>query len=202
MRDRALLAISQGIVIVDALATDEPIIFASESSSPSPGTASTRCWGGNCRFTQGPESDHTVLREIGEAIRAGKDCSVEILNYRKDGSAFWNSLTISPVRDERGTVTHFVGVQTDITDRKEIYAQLLQAQKMNALGTLAGRRRARLQQHATGDPRLQRHPRQARRRGRPCARWPIGSTLPYSAPPTSLDAFSPFRVVVSSPPRL
>jgi two-component system cell cycle sensor histidine kinase/response regulator CckA len=138
MRDRALLAISQGIVIVDAQVTGEPIIFASESFLALTGYGLDEVLGRNCRFLQGPESDRTVVRELSEAIHAGKDCNVEIRNYRKDGSVFWNSLAISPVRDERGTVTHFVGVQTDVTDRKELYTQLLQAQKMDALGTLAG----------------------------------------------------------------
>jgi PAS domain S-box-containing protein len=138
MRDRALNAISQGIVITDALEADTPIIYASTSFLRLSGYESDEIMGRNCRFLQCPESDPEVIAEIGRAIERGEDCSVEILNQRKDGSRFWNALSISPVVDDEGGVMYFVGVQTDVTNRRSIEQQLFQAQKMEVIGSLAG----------------------------------------------------------------
>ena len=65
-------------------------------------------------------------------------CRVELLNYRKDGTTFWNDLSISPVTNAAGDVTHFIGVQTDVTERRKLEEQFRQSQKMEAVGQLAG----------------------------------------------------------------
>jgi phosphoserine phosphatase RsbU/P len=74
--------------------------------------------GRNCRFLQGPDTDPTAMAEIRAALAEARPCVVEILNYRKDGSSFWNRLSITPVRDGAGNLTHFIGVQSDITARR------------------------------------------------------------------------------------
>jgi signal transduction histidine kinase/CheY-like chemotaxis protein len=71
-------------------------------------------------------------------MREERPCVVELLNYRKDGTPFWNSLALSAVKDAGGAVTHIVGVQTDVTSRRTLEGQFLQAQKMEAVGRLAG----------------------------------------------------------------
>ena len=63
---------------------------------------------------------------------------MELLNYRKDGTPFWNGLSISPIRDAAGQAAHFVGVLTDISPSKLLEQQFHQAQKMEAVGQLAG----------------------------------------------------------------
>src|SRR5258707_9584682 len=63
------------------------------------------------------------------AIRARRDCAVEVLNYRKDGTPFWNALAIAPVQDADGKVTHLVGVQTDVTERKRFEEELRRAKE-------------------------------------------------------------------------
>ena len=93
--------------------------------------------GQNCRFLQGPETDPAAVTTMREAVGASRPCAVELLNYRKDGTPFWNELVVTPVRDGAG-VTHFVGVQTDVTARKKLEEQFRQAQKMEAVGRLAG----------------------------------------------------------------
>ncbi|MFB6219745.1 MAG: PAS domain-containing protein, partial [Halobacteriaceae archaeon] len=74
--------------------------------------------GENCRFLQGEDTDPETVATISEAIDAEESVSVEILNYRKDGTPFWNQLDIVPVTDGEGEVTHFLGLQRDITARK------------------------------------------------------------------------------------
>jgi len=138
LRDRAIQAVNQGIVITDPNQPDNPIIFASPGFERLTGYQSAEVVGRNCRFLQGKETDPAAVVRLREAVRAGAACTVELRNYRKDGSAFWNELSISPVRDEHGRLVHFVGVQADVTARHSLEEQYRHAQKMEAVGRLAG----------------------------------------------------------------
>jgi two-component system cell cycle sensor histidine kinase/response regulator CckA len=137
LRERAIEAVSQGIVITDMGEPDNPIIYASLGFTRLTGYASDEVVGRNCRFLQGPSTDPTQVSILRDAIREGRACTVELLNFRKDGTPFWNSVAISPVLDGDSRVTHYVGVQTDVTARRTLEAQYLQAQKMEAIGRLA-----------------------------------------------------------------
>jgi PAS domain S-box-containing protein len=138
LRDRAIQAVSQGILITDPNQPDNPIVFASAGFERMTGYRSEEVIGKNCRFLQGQETDPEVVRELRTAIAEARSCSVEILNYRQDGESFWNQLVITPVLGPAGQLTNFVGVQTDITERKRLEDQYRQAQKMEAVGRLAG----------------------------------------------------------------
>jgi two-component system cell cycle sensor histidine kinase/response regulator CckA len=138
MRNRAIQAVSQGIIISDARAEDNHIIYASPGVTSLTGYERDEVVGRNCRFLQGIGTDPASVTVIRNAIREGRPCVVELLNYRKDGTTFWNSVAISPVLDDSGVLSHFVGVQTDVTARRQLEAQFLQAQKMEAVGRLAG----------------------------------------------------------------
>ena len=138
LRDRAIQAVSQGIVITDPLRPDNPIVFASPGFERMTGYAVAEVVGQNCRFLQGKESDKAAAADMGQGIRERRSCTVEILNYRKDGTPFWNNVTVSPVFDASGALTNFVGVQMDVTERRQLETQLRQAQKMEAIGQLAG----------------------------------------------------------------
>jgi two-component system cell cycle sensor histidine kinase/response regulator CckA len=137
MRDRAIQAVSLGIVITDSSSPDNPIIYASPGFTRLTGYTSEEITGRNCRFLQGADTDPASTATIGEAIRKGHNCTVELLNYKKDGTSFWNNLVISPLSDGAGHITSFVGVQTDVTERRQLETQLRQAQKMEAVGRLA-----------------------------------------------------------------
>jgi PAS domain S-box-containing protein len=117
LRDRAIGAATQGIVITDAGRPDNPITYVSPGFERMTGYGSADILGRNCRFLQGEGTDTATIALLRESIRAGKACTVELLNYRKDGTPFWNELSISPVLDAGGRLTHFVGVQADVTDR-------------------------------------------------------------------------------------
>lgn len=97
---------------------DNPIIYVNPHFQKLTGYGADEIIGKNCRFLQGPESDKRVVRECHHAIDAKVHFRGELVNYRKDGSVFWNHLTISPVKDENGNVLFFVGIQLDITEQK------------------------------------------------------------------------------------
>jgi two-component system cell cycle sensor histidine kinase/response regulator CckA len=138
LRDRAIRAVTQGILITDPNQPDNPIVYASRGFERITGYAPGEVIGRNCRFLQGKDTDPDAVARVRQAIRAAEPCTVELLNYRKDGTPFWNELSVSPVRDEAGRLTHFVGVQADVTGRRRLEEQFRQAQKMEAIGQLAG----------------------------------------------------------------
>jgi len=86
--------------------------------------------GKNCRFLQGTETEQPAIPELRQAIRAGKETQRVLRNYRKDGTLFWNEFSVSPVRDADGNLTHYIGIQTDITARKEAEEALRQQKEL------------------------------------------------------------------------
>lgn len=138
LRDRAMSAVTQGIVITDAQKPDQPIIYVSPGFEKITGYEEEEVLGRNCRFLQGKQTAPGPVEELRRAIREGRGCSVELLNYTKQGTPFWNALSISPIQDAHGRITHYVGVQSDVTERRKLEEHYLQAQKMEAVGRLAG----------------------------------------------------------------
>ncbi len=138
LRDRAIRAVASGILITDPNQPDNPVVYASPGFERLTGYAQGEVLGRNCRFLQGPDTDPGAVAYVRELVAVGREGSVELLNYKKDGTPFWNALSVSPVRDEAGRLTHFVGVQTDVTERRRLEEQFRQAQKMEAVGRLAG----------------------------------------------------------------
>lgn len=138
MRERAIQAVSQGILISDARQPDCPVVYASAGVEGITGYRPDEFVGRNCRFLQGKDTNQETVLKLRDSIAAGQPCQVDILNYRKNGAAFWNALSLDPVHDENGSLSYYVGVQTDVTDRKRLEEQLRQSQKMEAVGRLAG----------------------------------------------------------------
>ena len=138
LHERALEASTEGLMIADANLPDHPMVFISPACEKITGYKPEELLGKNLRFLQGSDPDPVVRSKIRESIRLGVPVSVELINYRKDGTPFWNSLRISPIRDVGGMVTHYVGVQSDITERRVMEEQFRQSQKMEAVGKLAG----------------------------------------------------------------
>jgi PAS domain S-box-containing protein len=117
VHQRALESIRNGVVITDARKDDNPIIYTNEAFNKITGYSDEEVLGKNCRFLQGEDKNQTSAKIIRNAVRLGKGCQVVIRNYRKDGKLFWNELKIAPVKDASDTITHYVGVQNDITER-------------------------------------------------------------------------------------
>lgn len=119
LRDRAIEASSAGIIITDARQKNNPIIYANPAFSQMTGYSQKELIGLNPRILQGPETDPEALESIRQALRTSQPCLTTLKNYRKDGTMFWNELFISPVRDSAGNLTHYIGVQTDVTQLRK-----------------------------------------------------------------------------------
>jgi PAS domain S-box-containing protein len=116
-KTRAMDEATVGISIADADG-DLPLVYANAGFERVTGYDASEMLGRNCRFLQGEATDPAAVAELGDAIDAGEPASAELLNYRADDSPFWNRVRISPVADADGDLTHFVGFQTDVTERK------------------------------------------------------------------------------------
>ncbi len=117
IRQRAVVAAGLAFTISDPRAEDNPLVFVNPAFERTTGYTREEALGRNCRFLQGPDTDPAVVEQIRQALRDEAHATVTLLNYRKDGSAFWNELSVSPVYDSRGDLTHFVGIQSDVTAR-------------------------------------------------------------------------------------
>ena len=126
------------MVVVDPNQDDHPIVFVNKAFLEMTGYAKAEVIGHNCRFLQGPETDPATRAQVRAAIEQRRDIATEILNYRKDGSSFWNALFVSPVYNAAGDLVYFFGSQLDITRRRQAEEALHQAQKMEAIGQLTG----------------------------------------------------------------
>jgi len=138
MRDRAFAAVSQGILITDPHAPGHPIVYANAGFERMTGYAAMDVVGRNCRFLQGSSTDREAVRLLREAIAAEQPHSVELLNYRKDGTPFWNALSVMPVRDDRGNLVQYIGVLMDVSEQRAAERALRQAHRMESVGRLAG----------------------------------------------------------------
>ena len=123
---QAVDAASDGVLITDARHPDNPIIYANPAFTRITGYSTQEVLGRNYRFLQGPETDPAELAKLRRAIAEERSVAISVLNYRKDGRIFWNELAISPVFSDEGELTHFVGVQTDSSERRQT-ARTLQA---------------------------------------------------------------------------
>jgi PAS domain S-box-containing protein len=115
----AIRATRMPMVISDARRPDHPILFANDAFLALTGYCRDEVTGRNCRFLQGPDTDPATVRRLRAAVAAGRDIKADVLNYRKDGSAFWNALYISPVTNARDEAVYFFASQMDVTERIE-----------------------------------------------------------------------------------
>jgi PAS domain S-box-containing protein len=116
---KALGATGSPVTITDARLPDNPIVYCNDAFLSLTGYDKEEIIGKNCRFLQGSDTDRRKVTELKRSIDAAKDSSVTLLNFRKDGQSFWNDLRVSPVFDDKGELTHFIGFQNDITQRLE-----------------------------------------------------------------------------------
>ncbi len=125
------------ILIADALRPGMPLIYVNKSFSRITGYALHEAIERNYDFLEGPETDPATTRRIADCLKAGLFCDVEILNYRKDGTQFWNALMIAPLV-RGGRIIAYIGVQNDITEKRAQQQEFQRRQRLQALGQLAG----------------------------------------------------------------
>lgn len=118
VRNRAMEAVHVGIVICDARARGNPNIYVNPALAHMTGYSQEELLRGGMHILQGPGTDPAAVAKIRHALQTGEGCEVTLQNYRKNGEAFWNELLISPVPDETGTITHYIGIQTDVTEKR------------------------------------------------------------------------------------
>lgn len=137
--ERSVESSTNGVVIVDAQCPDLPMVYVNAAFERITGYSREAALGRNCRFLQGGDTDAATLAQLRKGIQEQRDVHVVIRNYRRSGASFWNDLYVSPVRDEAGVVTHFIGVQNDITAQREYQAQLSHNANHDALTGLPNR---------------------------------------------------------------
>ncbi len=157
LHDRAMASSSCGITIADASAPDLPLIYINRTFEKITGYPASEIIGRNCRFLQRDDRDQPGLNDLRRSFQQARDCTVVLRNYRRDGTPFWNELFTAPVFDMSGTLTHFIGIQTDVTarieaeeslkreradltralsDLRQTQTMLIHSEKMNALGQM------------------------------------------------------------------
>nr|AML78545.1 putative LOV domain-containing protein [Pennantia corymbosa] len=115
----ALATLQQTFVVSDATKPNCPIMYASSGFFTMTGFSSKEVIGRNCRFLQGPETDQNEVAKIRDAVRTGKSYCGRILNYKKDGTPFWNLLTVTPIKDDNGNTIKFIGMQVEVSKYTE-----------------------------------------------------------------------------------
>nr|WP_152480123.1 MULTISPECIES: EAL domain-containing protein [Halomonadaceae] len=122
--ERGIQATPNGVVMADATQPDMPLVYANEAFYRLTGYTPLEVLGRNCRFLQGPDTDPEALAVIRRAIIERQSTETTLRNYHKDGTPFWNHLSLSPVFDADGACTHYIGIQQDITRQREQEAQI------------------------------------------------------------------------------
>lgn len=126
--DQALLTAIEhahgGITLADARLPDVPLVYVNQTFLDMTGFPRDQVLGRNCRFLQGDDADQPARATVRSAIETGRGCTVELRNYRADGTRFINELAMSPLCDDHGDVSHFIGLQRDVTRERELELQL------------------------------------------------------------------------------
>ncbi|NLS29259.1 Blue-light-activated protein [Sphingomonas sp. S2M10] len=124
------------MILTDPRQDDNPIVFANKAFLDLTGYEEGEILGRNCRFLQGAETDRDAVAEMRAAIDAKEAIALEVINYRRDGSSFWNAVFIAPVLGPDGELLYFFASQLDVTRRRQSEQAFRQAQKMEAIGQL------------------------------------------------------------------
>ena len=134
---RIFSSVTSGISVANAMLPDLPLVYVNPAFEVMTGYCLEEVQGRNCRFLQHAETDPEAVTKLREAIREHREVVVVLKNFRKDGVAFWNELSLSPILNREGELTHFVGIQSDVTARVDFEAALRESEKLAAVGRLA-----------------------------------------------------------------
>ncbi len=130
-------SVTSGISVSNALLPDLPLIYVNRAFEMMTGYSLEELRGKSCRFLQHEDPDQAALTLVREAITQKRATIAVFRDYRKDGSAYWNKLLLSPISNQEGVVTHIVGIQTDVTEQVEFETALRESEKLAAVGRMA-----------------------------------------------------------------
>ena len=134
---RIFRSVTAGISVANATLPDLPLVYVNPAFEKMTGYSRSEVQGRNCRFLEGNERGQPALAIVREALRNRRKGVAVLKNFRKDGTPFWNELSLSPILDDDGELTHYVGIQTDVTQRVELEVALRESEKLAAVGRLA-----------------------------------------------------------------
>jgi PAS domain S-box-containing protein len=126
---RCLSHARHGFTIVDARQPDQPLLYVNKAFELMTGYSREELIGRNCRLLQGKDRKQAGVKAIRVAREAGQPVRVTLRNYRKDGTLFWNDLSLTPIFDVQGVLTHYIGVQEDVTQQRKVQARILRHQR-------------------------------------------------------------------------
>ena len=121
----AVRATRMAMIVTNPRQADNPIVFVNDAFLALVGYEREEIMGTNCRFLQGPDTDGGAVQQVREAIEGNRDIAIDLLNYRKDGTSFWNALYLSPVINEAGETLYFFASQLDVSDRVNAQQRIL-----------------------------------------------------------------------------
>ncbi|ELZ28795.1 PAS sensor protein [Halosimplex carlsbadense 2-9-1] len=124
LQERVIESAPVGITVADVTEPDEPLVSVNDRFEALTGYEESECLGRNCRFLQGEDTDEEAVARLRRAVDDEAETTVELRNYRADGTEFWNRVRVAPVENDEGEVTHYVGFQEDVTERVERQAEL------------------------------------------------------------------------------
>ncbi len=134
---RIFRSVTSGISVADVTKPDMPLTYVNPAFEVMTGYSLEEVVGRNCRFLQRNERDQPGVALLRKAIANQEQTTAVLRNFRRDGTSFWNELVISPIRNRDGELTHYVGIQNDVTARMEFEAALRQSEKLAAVNRLA-----------------------------------------------------------------
>jgi PAS domain S-box-containing protein len=149
VKNRAIEEAQVGITIADVRKPGEPLVYVNRGFERVTGYSAAEATGQNCRFLQGAATDPDAVSRLRSAIEAGDPVTVELINYRKDGTPFWNQVRLAPVEGDGGTLSHYLGFQNDVTERKrteeliQLLNRVLRHNLRNDLNAILGWNRER-----------------------------------------------------------
>ncbi len=129
LQEHAMNSSSSGVIIADARLSDMPVTYVNAAFTTISGYTAQDIIGKNCRFLHRDDNDQEDLHRLREALKRSEGGNFVLRNYRKSGQLFYSSLNIAPVRNESGSVTHFVAIQTDVTEKLRAEAELESARE-------------------------------------------------------------------------
>ncbi|MEC4893012.1 MAG: response regulator [Oscillatoria sp. PMC 1051.18] len=125
--ERAIAASFNGAIVTDAQAPGNPIVYVNSGFERLTGYSAAEVLGKNFHFLEPEDADPREIAKLRQCFAQGSECQVLLRNLRKDGTFFWHELTISPVRSDEGDLTHYIGIQVDVSDRKQYEIELANA---------------------------------------------------------------------------